>query len=118
MAGPVLVRAVSRMVRLDTGATTMSQEIRIVTYNTHKSRGLDGRTRPQRIVKVLKEINADIIGLQEVLSISGGKPEKDQAAYFAQELGYNHCVGQTRTMRGGVYGNVILSRFPIACHTH
>src|SRR6188508_1526016 len=103
MAMPLLVRTTSRMVRLDSGATTMSRNLRIVTYNTHKSRGLDGRTRPQRIVKVLQEINADIIGLQEVLSIAGGKPEKDQAVYFAQELGFNYCVGQTRTLRGGVY---------------
>ena len=40
--------------------------IRVATYNIHRSRGLDGRTRPQRIADVLQTIGADVIALQEV----------------------------------------------------
>ena len=40
--------------------------IRVATYNIHRCRGLDGLTRPQRIVDVLRQIDADVIALQEV----------------------------------------------------
>src|SRR4051794_30964010 len=45
------------------GPTTL----RIVTYNIHRSRGIDRRTRPDRIAAVLRDIGADIIALQEVV---------------------------------------------------
>lgn len=88
--------------------------LRIVTYNVHKCRGLDRRVRPGRIASVLREIEADIIALQEVLSIGGGAAarEMDQARFIAEELGYDYCIGENRRLSGGAYGNVILSRLP------
>lgn len=87
--------------------------LRIVTYNIHKCRGLDRRVRPQRIVDVLREIDADIIALQEVLSIRGAAREKDQARFISEELGMVCSVGGTRIHNGGVYGNAVLSRLPL-----
>ena len=87
--------------------------LRIVTYNVHRCRGIDNRERPSRIVDVLREIDADVIALQEVLSIGGKSREKDQARYIAEELGINHVTGENRTLNGGSYGNVVLSRFPV-----
>jgi len=86
---------------------------RIATYNTHKSRGMDGRIQPLRIAKVLLELEADIIALQEVVSLSGGRKEQDQAQYLADTLGYEYRIGETRKLRGASYGNVVISRFPI-----
>jgi endonuclease/exonuclease/phosphatase family metal-dependent hydrolase len=88
--------------------------LRAVTYNTHKSRGLDGRIRPERIVKVLKKLNADIIALQEVWSYQEGPLRKDQARFYSEELELDCCVGETRKYRGGIYGNVILTRYPVS----
>ncbi|MEN3330757.1 MAG: hypothetical protein V7641_122 [Blastocatellia bacterium] len=80
---------------------------------------MDRRVRPQRIVEVLGEIDADIIALQEVLSIADGKPEDDQARFIAEQLKLSHTVGGTRRLRGGIYGNVVLSRWPmIATHNY
>jgi endonuclease/exonuclease/phosphatase family metal-dependent hydrolase len=90
----------------------MARRIRIVTYNIHKCRGLDGRVQPARIVEVLRKIDADIIALQEVLSVPG-KPEWDQARFIATELGFNYCLGENRRLHGGAYGNILLSRFPM-----
>ena len=87
--------------------------MRIVTYNIHRSRGLDGRVRPDRVVAVLEEVGADVIALQEVLSIEGSDPEKNQAEYIARSLGFHHGLGENRRMRGGAYGNVVLSRYPL-----
>jgi len=93
----------------------MSQvsKFRIVTYNVHKCVGVDRRLDPARIVSVLKEINADIVALQEVLCIHGGASEDDQAHFIARGLGFNYCMGHNRELRGGIYGNLALSRFPL-----
>lgn len=89
------------------------ERIRVVTYNIHKCRGLDRRVRPARITEVLSELNADIIALQEVLSIEGKTPEDNQARFIADELGLDYRLGENRKLNGGAYGNVILSRLPL-----
>jgi len=88
-------------------------KLRIVTYNVHRCRGIDNRERPARIVDVLREIDADVVALQEVVSIGGKSREKDQARYVAEELGFNYVVGENRKLNGGAYGNVVLSKFPM-----
>jgi endonuclease/exonuclease/phosphatase family metal-dependent hydrolase len=90
-----------------------TQQFRIVTYNVHRCRGLDGRISPQRIADILKELNPDIVALQEVLSVDGASREADQARFFSEELKFAYCLGANRRVRGGVYGNVVLSRFPV-----
>jgi len=87
--------------------------LRIVTYNVHRCRGIDNRERPSRIVEVLREIDADVIALQEVLSIPDATKEKNQAGFIAEQLGLNHVAGENRKFKGGSYGNVVLSRFPL-----
>jgi len=95
----------------------MDSLVRVATYNIHKGRGLDRRVRIGRITEVLKEIDGDIIALQEVLSVEGKKPEDHQARFIAHELGFHYRIGETRRLRGGAYGNVTLSRFPFV-HTY
>src|SRR4029453_4599105 len=89
--------------------------LRVATYNIHRCRGLDGRTRPERIAEVLQAIAADVIALQEVVGAGPGH------AGHAQELGVALCMGwgmaPARTLRCHELGNVGLSRFPIAHHT-
>ena len=74
----------------------MTQKIRVATYNIHKARGLDGRTRIERIARVLETIGADIVALQEVVSHEGFSIEDHQADYLAQRFGYFHVIGETR----------------------
>lgn len=95
-----------------------SQRVRIATYNVHKCRGLDLRVRPQRIVEVLREVDADVIALQEVFGGAGGDPRLDQAGYIAQQLGFHAYLGENRQWNGDAYGNLILSRYPLraACN--
>lgn len=88
--------------------------MRIVTYNVHKCRGMDRREHPQRIAEVLRETEADIIALQEVLSIDGARAESHQARFIAEELGMSYQIGENRKLHGGAYGNVILSRLPFS----
>jgi endonuclease/exonuclease/phosphatase family metal-dependent hydrolase len=79
--------------------------LRVVTYNVHKCRGLDGRTSTSRIAGVLEEVNADVIALQEVLD--------HQAEAISVDLHLPFVLGENRKHRGFGYGNVVLSRFPI-----
>src|SRR5438270_11076684 len=93
----------------------MKQDLRfrVATYNTHKCRGIDGRIRPSRVAEVLPELGADVIALQEVVSLKGARTEQDQAQYLADAAGHDYRIGETRKLRGAVYGNVLLSRFPV-----
>ena len=47
--------------------------ITLASYNMHKAVGLDGRRDPQRILRVLQEIDADIVALQEADKRIGGR---------------------------------------------
>jgi endonuclease/exonuclease/phosphatase family metal-dependent hydrolase len=86
---------------------------RAVTYNIHKCQGLDRRVSPARIVRVLREIRADVIALQEVLAIRGRGSEHDHAHFIAEELGLEYRLGENRQLRGGAYGNLVLSSWPL-----
>ena len=94
------------------------RNFRIATYNIHKGRGMDGRTRIDRILRVLREVEADIIALQEVINHEKRSPEEHQACYLAEQLGCFYSVGETRKHREGVYGNVTLSRWKFETSRH
>jgi len=91
-------------------------DVRVVTYNTHRSRGLDRRTRPERIAAVLATIDADVIALQEV--IGPGRTGPGHAETLGAALGMGWVMAPTRELRRHQFGNVILSKFPIREHTH
>ena len=87
---------------------------RIVTYNIHRCRGLDGRTRPDRIAAVLRSIGADIIALQEV--VGSGAHGGGHAETIGAALGMGWVLATARQLRGHAFGNAVLSRFPIMHH--
>jgi endonuclease/exonuclease/phosphatase family metal-dependent hydrolase len=91
---------------------------RIATYNIHKGRGMDGRVRIERILRVLREVEADIVTLQEVVNHQERTPEEHQACYLAEQLGYFYSVGETRKHREAAYGNVTLSRWKFEAASH
>jgi endonuclease/exonuclease/phosphatase family metal-dependent hydrolase len=82
--------------------------LRVMTYNIHRARGLDGQQRLDRILEVLAEVDADIVALQEVLA--------SQAPELAEATGMSVGFGQTRLLPQGPYGNLCLSRLPLVAH--
>ncbi|MDQ2843556.1 MAG: endonuclease/exonuclease/phosphatase family protein [Acidobacteriota bacterium] len=78
---------------------------RIATYNVHKCRGIDWRVNPKRVTEVIRELEADIIALQEVFA--------PQAECFAERLGMRLAFGSAKQIAGLDYGNAVLSRFPL-----
>jgi endonuclease/exonuclease/phosphatase family metal-dependent hydrolase len=92
-----------------------SRTIRVATYNIHRSRGLDGRTRPDRIAAVLAGLDADVLALQEVI---GASPSgSGHAEELGAQLGMGWVMAPARHLRGALFGNMVLSRFPIRHHT-
>jgi endonuclease/exonuclease/phosphatase family metal-dependent hydrolase len=91
-----------------------ARTLRVATYNIHRGRGLDGRTRLERIAAVLATIDADVVALQEVVGASPLKP--GQAAELGAALGMGWVMAPTKTLRTALFGNVVLSRFPVRHH--
>ncbi len=90
------------------------ETLRIVTYNIHRCRGMDGRTMPERTIEVLSNVNADIIALQEV--IGAGPDSSGHAEQIGAALGMGWVMASVRHLRGHQFGNVVLSHFPIRQH--
>ncbi len=86
---------------------------RIATYNIHKCVGLDRKFSPERIAEVLRETDADIIALQEVLCHSDSRTREHQAEFIAKELDMDFSFGKNRRIEKGLYGNAVLSRLEI-----
>ena len=77
--------------------------LRVATYNIHRCRGMDRRVMPARIADVLREIDADVIAMQEVVGAgpgSTGQAEEIGAALGMQVIaeGIEHPE-QLRTLR-------------------
>jgi len=89
-------------------------DIRVATYNIHRCRGMDRRTVPSRIVEVLRELDADVVALQEV--IGAGPAGAGQAEEIGAALGMGWVMASVRHLRTHLFGNVVLSRLPIVHH--
>jgi endonuclease/exonuclease/phosphatase family metal-dependent hydrolase len=87
--------------------------LRVASYNVHGCLGLDGRRDVARIIQILREIDADVIGLQEVES-RHGRSEVDQAEQFAAALGMACIEGPLlHHAQRGWYGNALLTRLEV-----
>ncbi|HEX6956659.1 MAG TPA: endonuclease/exonuclease/phosphatase family protein [Ferrovibrio sp.] len=82
--------------------------LRVATYNIHSCIGGDRSYDPPRILKVLREIDADILALQEV----GGYPVdgQEQVHYFERHLGMTLIPGLNLRRRRVQFGNALLVR--------
>jgi endonuclease/exonuclease/phosphatase family metal-dependent hydrolase len=83
----------------------------IATYNVHRCVGRDGRSDPARTLEVLRELDADVIALQELRWQPGDA--LDLLQEFALELGYVAFAGPTLLQASGHYGNAVLTRLAV-----
>lgn len=83
----------------------------IATYNIHGAVGCDGKFAPERVADVLRDIDADIIALQEVPL--GGSKTPNVLSMLQQATGYVAAEGPACDLPERRYGNAVLSRYPI-----
>jgi endonuclease/exonuclease/phosphatase family metal-dependent hydrolase len=88
-------------------------ELRVSSYNIRHGRGMDNRVALERTAGVLRGINPDIVGLQEVDRNVERSGRVDEAALLGNLLGMQHAFGAFMDYQGGRYGLAILSRHPI-----
>jgi endonuclease/exonuclease/phosphatase family metal-dependent hydrolase len=88
--------------------------LRVATFNIRHGARIDGPVDHRALVETCAELDADLIGLQEVDEGRRRSSFRNQAALVAEELGYQfvyHAV--VRTGARGRYGNALLARAPI-----
>lgn len=93
--------------------------MRLLSYNIHK--GVGGRDRLYRIARIVDVVaaeNPDLICLQEVDQHVHRTRLDDQPARLAEALRASASLYQLNVHRrkGGGYGNLLLSRWPIRRH--
>jgi endonuclease/exonuclease/phosphatase family metal-dependent hydrolase len=84
--------------------------LRLASYNVHRAIGRDRRADPQRILGVIREIDPDIMALQEVEARDTGG---DMLAWLGAQTGMHAIAGTTLTRHDGHYGNGLLTRCEI-----
>lgn len=103
------------------------QRLRIVTYNIAHGRGLQPiqgltsrraiRSNLLKIAKLLKELQPDVVALQEIDENSSWAGSFDQLEFLRDFTGFPHAAFGINNRRTGLlklsYGNAILSRHPI-----
>jgi endonuclease/exonuclease/phosphatase family metal-dependent hydrolase len=83
--------------------------MRVATYNI-KHCGVEG---PEAVASVLRSIDADLAGLQEVDAWVDRSGRVDQAALLAAGTDRHVAFGPAFDYGGGAYGVALLSRWPI-----
>lgn len=87
--------------------------ITVASYNIRKSVGLDWKRRPERILHVLSEVDADIIALQEVDRRFGSRISSLSAEVIEAETPYRIVRFAERPQSLGWHGNALLVRKPL-----
>ncbi|MDT8405304.1 endonuclease/exonuclease/phosphatase family protein [Sulfuriflexus sp.] len=83
----------------------------LATYNIHACIGADGEFDPDRIIAVIKELDADVLALQEVEHHKFD--DLDLLDYLAAGSGYVAIAGPTLLRGSRDYGNALLTRLPV-----
>jgi endonuclease/exonuclease/phosphatase family metal-dependent hydrolase len=109
MAVEALVATRTTRRRVTTKALT------VATWNIHGAIGADGRYAPARIVDVLREVDADIVALQEVAS---EQAHENFLRDLERETGFHVAAGLLRQRHGDDFGNALLSRYPVQSVEH
>lgn len=90
---------------------TDKPELRLATWNIHQGVGLDGQRDLERTAQVIRQINPDLIGLQEVdnhIEHGGSDLQRLQGL-----TGMEVIAGPTMLRSTGDYGNALLTTLPV-----
>lgn len=84
--------------------------LKIGSYNIQKSIGVDARRRPDRTLKVIRELDCDVLALQEADKRFGPRESTLDRQSILTETGYRPVPFATGEKSLGWHGNAILVR--------
>jgi endonuclease/exonuclease/phosphatase family metal-dependent hydrolase len=87
--------------------------LRIMTYNVHQCRGMDGKCSPARIARVIAQYAPDIVALQELDVGRLRSDHEDQAQLIARHLQMEHHFHPAIHLEEERYGDAILTHYPM-----
>jgi endonuclease/exonuclease/phosphatase family metal-dependent hydrolase len=94
-----------------------SRLLAVASYNLHRCVGVDGKSDVERTAAVIRELDSDIIAIQEVDNTPSDDPERHalsmQLDYLTRATGYSSVPGLRIIRHTGEYGNAILTRLPV-----
>jgi endonuclease/exonuclease/phosphatase family metal-dependent hydrolase len=109
-----IVLAISISLLTGCGAASRTPTtVSVLTYNIHHAEGMDKKLDVERIARVIRATEADIVALQEVDQGTTRTNRIDQAGELARLLKMQYTYGPAMDFMGGKYGNAVLSRRPI-----
>lgn len=85
-------------------------DLKVASYNVHKCVGRDGRFDPQRTAEVIREIDADVIALQEADTRFGERTGLLDLGWLEREAGLFRVPLQASAFAHGFHGNTLFFR--------
>lgn len=98
--------------------TASSKTFKLASYNIHKAIGTDRRRDPRRILSVLRELDADIVVLQEADRRFGPRERALPAFMLEQDTDYVAVPFDVQRDSMGWHGNAIIVRRGITILEH
>jgi len=92
--------------------------LRILAYNIKHGLGMDGVIDLERVGNLIRELDPDIVALQEIDSAVERSSRVDQASRLGELTGMHSVFGAFFDYQGGRYGMALLSRFPIESYAN
>ncbi len=95
--------------------------IRVLTLNIHKGLNAFGRKYVlESLRRAMRELDADILCLQEVVgrNLSESETLQSQYEYLADSIWSHYSYGQNAVLENFQHGNAILTKFPIEMEFH
>jgi endonuclease/exonuclease/phosphatase family metal-dependent hydrolase len=89
------------------------QHIRVMTYNVHGCRGMDGRVSTDRIARIIEQYHPDVVALQELDFGRLRSQRHDQPDLIAKALGMKVEFCPTVIDKDEQYGHALLSHAPM-----
>lgn len=90
-----------------------SAPVRVLSWNVHGFVGRSGERDPEAVMRAVRELDADIVSLQEIDDRS--RPSGDPAYFVTVQEAFDRYSADARTIRSpdGDYGHVLISRWPM-----